>query len=36
MKGLIRVITSGPATILLTILLLAAFVLIFTDIFVFR
>jgi hypothetical protein len=35
MKGLIRVITDGPATILLTLLLLAALVLIFTDVFVF-
>ncbi len=35
MKGLIRVITDGPATILLTILLLVALVLIFTDVFVF-
>lgn len=35
MKGLIRVITDGPATILLTILLIIALVLVFTDIFVF-
>jgi len=35
MKGLMRVITDGPATILLTLLLLAALVLIFTDVFVF-
>lgn len=36
MKGLMRVISDGPATILLTILLIVTLVLIFTDIFVFR
>lgn len=35
MKGLIRVITDGPATILLTILLIVALILTFTDVFVF-
>lgn len=35
MKALFRVIFSGPTTILLTLLLLAALVLIFTDVFDF-
>ena len=35
MRPLFRVIFSGPTTILLTLLLLAALVLIFTDVFDF-
>jgi hypothetical protein len=35
MKGLIRVVTESPVTVLLTLLLIATLVLIFTDVFVF-
>lgn len=36
MKGLMRVISESPVTVLLTLLLIATMVLIFTDVFVFR